>query len=303
MARLAILVPASFRFVPTVLSHGWYQLPPFRYDAGTSVLSRPHQFRDGGLARLHIQDGEAPATVDVTIDGGKLTKARRDEVTAVVTACLGLTHDLAPFYRLVRRKPAYRWVEKAGGGRLLASPTVWEDLAKTLLTTNTTWTSTKHTVKRLVTLGVPFDGDHAFPTPERIAAMTVLDFHTHVRAGYRSDYLHRLATKIVSGEHAVESWRSAVLPGDELFRQLKAIRGFGDYAAGSMCRLLGRFDRLGLDSVCRAAFRRLNDDTPATDREIAAYYEPFGEWAGLALWMDVIKDHTVKTDLAPKKES
>jgi hypothetical protein len=58
-----------------------------------------------------------------------------------------------------------------------------------------------------------------------------------------------------------------------------------------MCRLLGRFARLGLDSSCRAAFRERNGGAPASDQEIAAYYEPFGEWCGLALWMDVMKAH------------
>jgi hypothetical protein len=38
-------------------------------------------------------------------------------------------------------------------GRLLVSPTVWEDLAKTLLTTNTTWGATVQMCRRLLTLG------------------------------------------------------------------------------------------------------------------------------------------------------
>ena len=36
---------------------------------------------------------------------------------------------------------------------MLVSPTVWEDLAKTLLTTNTTWAMTKSMVARLAALG------------------------------------------------------------------------------------------------------------------------------------------------------
>jgi hypothetical protein len=73
--------------------------------------------------------------------------------------------------------------------------------------------------------------------------------------------------------------------------QIKSLKGFGDYAAGSMCRLLGRFDRLGIDSSCRTMFRgKTNNDAPR-DSEIAAWYEPFGEWAGLAIWMDVIREH------------
>ena len=148
-------------------------------------------------------------------------------------------------------------------------------------------------VKRLVTLGEQFsDGVHAFPTPERIASMSVEDLNLHVKAGYRGPYLHAMASAIVKGKLDPESWRSPMISSTELFRELKAIKGFGDYAAGSMCRLLGRFDRLGLDSVCRAMFQdQRNNGEPASDQQIAEWYAPFGEWSGLAIWMDVIREH------------
>jgi hypothetical protein len=42
-----------------------------------------------------------------------------------------------------------------------------------------------------------------------------------------------------------ESWRNGDLSSAELYKQLRGIKGFGDYAAGSMMRLLGRFRRSG----------------------------------------------------------
>ena len=41
----------------------------------------------------------------------------------------------------------------------------------------------------------------------------------------------------------------------------------------------------------RAMFaQRYNGGAAATDREIAAYYAPFGEWKGLLVWLDVMRD-------------
>ena len=40
--------------------------------------------------------------------------------------------------------------------------------------------------------------------------------------------------------------------GDELWRRLLALHGFGPYAAGQAMRLCGHYDRLALDSWCRA---------------------------------------------------
>jgi 3-methyladenine DNA glycosylase/8-oxoguanine DNA glycosylase len=175
---------------------------------------------------------------------------------------------------------------------MLVSPTVWEDLAKTLLTTNTTWAMTKSMVARLAALGDPGPDDtRAFPEPTQIAAYEPDSLTQHVRAGYRGAYLHELATRIASGELAVEAWRDPALSSLEVYKALKQIKGFGDYAAGAMMRLLGRFDQLGLDSVCRAMYaQRYNAGVAATDREIAAYYEPFGIWRGLVVWLDVMKE-------------
>jgi hypothetical protein len=71
---------------------------------------------------------------------------------------------------------------------------------------------------------------------------------------------------------------------------VKALKGFGDYAAGSILKLLGHFDRLATDTECRAVYIDINDGVPAqNDAEIAAYYEPFGQWRGLFQWMDVMR--------------
>jgi 3-methyladenine DNA glycosylase/8-oxoguanine DNA glycosylase len=116
------------------------------------------------------------------------------------------------------------------------------------------------------------------------------DLNSHIRAGYRSAYLHLLASRIASREIEVESWRDPGLPSDELYRRIRGLKGFGDYAAGNLLRLLGHFDRLATDTVCREVYKnQINNGVPAaSDKEIALYYEQFGRWRGLAQWMDVI---------------
>ena len=127
--------------------------------------------------------------------------------------------------------------------------------------------------------------------------MSAADLNAHVRAGYRGDYLHLLATRIAKGELEVESWRDADLPSDEVYKRIKALKGFGDYAAGNMLRLLGHFDRLATDSACRTVYKdSINKGVAAADdKEIAAYYQPFGQWRGLVQWMDVMEDY-LKSD-------
>ena len=108
--------------------------------------------------------------------------------------------------------PATPGWNRRGAGRLLKAPTVWEDLVKTLLTTNTTWAMTRQMVGRLVTLGAAHADGHAFPTPEQVAALTPDALNDHVRAGYRGAYLHDLAVAIVEGRVDVEGWYNSDLP-------------------------------------------------------------------------------------------
>jgi N-glycosylase/DNA lyase len=67
--------------------------------------------------------------------------------------------------------------------------------------------------------------------------------------------------------------------------------GFGPYVVENLGRLLGRFDGLGLDSWCRAKFVKLfGKPRGDLDKAIAKKYAGFGEWRGLALWLDLTRD-------------
>ena len=194
------------------------------------------------------------------------------------------------FYTAIREHKGYDFIEAERLGRIMVSPTVWEDLAKTLMTTNTTWSQTIAMVGRLCQLGDAYpDGGHAFPTPQQVASISLNDLSHHIRAGYRASYLSELAQGIVSGAVAVESWYERKIPSDDLYKAVKSLKGFGDYSAGTMLRLLGHFDRLAIDTACRATYKFVTGSQTATDREIRDYYEPFGEWRGLAMWMDVLR--------------
>lgn len=292
MPRLTLLAPPGFRFLPTVLSHGWCVLRPFDYLEESAALTRVERLPDGATVALHITEGEAPGEVVIDIDDDvSLTAAQQDDIRSAVARCLGFDQQLDEFYEIARSVPGYAWVPASGAGRMLVSPTEWEDLAKTLLTTNTTWRMTKDMVARLTALGDAHNSRHAFPTPEQVAALDAERLNQQVRAGYRGAYLHALAVALAEGRLNPEAWRDPALDSKDVYRQLTALKGFGPYAGGAMMRLLGRFDELGLDSVCRAMFRDLwNNGVTASDREIAAHYAPFGRWRGLAVWMDVMRD-------------
>lgn len=310
MAEISIKTPDAFRFRSTLLSHGWIDLAPFGFDEAYTRLDRTHALESGRVVRLSVREG-SPGELIADLGNQWLDSEEEDEVRQTIRRIFQFDLDLSAFYERLKDEERYRWVEQHGAGRLLRAPTVWEDLVKTLLTTNTTWAMTRSMVKRLTTLGDSLDaqngsdshvdvpgkpdgdangaGAYAFPRPEQVAALSADELDAHVRAGYRSGYLHELARRIAEGALDVESWATAAVSADELYEKIKALSGFGPYAAGAVLKLLGKFDRLAVDSAARSMFaREFARGERAPDSAISTHYESFGKWRGLVMWMDLM---------------
>src|SRR6185436_13221122 len=132
---------------------------------------------------------------------------------------------------------------------------------KMICTTNCSWALTLKMVRGLVEkLGREAgDGRRTFPTAQSMAAMPGQFFVDEVRAGYRAPYFKELAGRVASGELNVEEWLSSELPTAELVKQIKGVKGVGNYAAENLLKLLGRYDGLALDSWTRARFFELRN--------------------------------------------
>ncbi|MGJ3237210.1 MAG: DNA-3-methyladenine glycosylase family protein [Anaerolineae bacterium] len=284
MITFTLPTPKDFDFQATVLSHGWYQLAPNLYDSERLVLQRPYQLENGKRVMVDFRGGKSNALI-VTVRGQAIITSRdRNKLIQSARWIFNLHQSLTPFYQLMAKTEGYQWVADQKSARLLASPTVWEDLTKTLLTTNTSWGNTRKMVEQLVAL----DPAGVFPSPQIITQYSEDDFSERVRAGYRSAYLYEVAQRVASGELHVESWRS--LDSDSLYKAVTDLSGFGDYAAGTLMRTIGHFDKLAIDTVARKAYEQVTGQAPESDTDIRTYYERFGQWRGLVLWMDCIRD-------------
>jgi N-glycosylase/DNA lyase len=223
----------------------------------------------------------------------RLNKTETARVFRDARHILRLDDDLAPFYLATAADPDFEWIGKQGAGRMLRSPTVFEDLVKMICTTNCSWSLTEKMVTGLVeNLGRESDdGRKSFPTAEAMASMPVKFYVDEVRSGYRAPYLKELADRVASGELNVETWLATDVPTADLVKQIKGVKGAGNYAAENLLKLLGRYDGLALDSWTRAKFFKVrNNGRKANDKKIERYYSRFKEWRGLALWCDVTRD-------------
>ncbi len=274
----------------TLASHGVATLPPQLIDEGAGTLETTLALGAGRARTIRIRAGRA-GHVAVEVIGSAPSAAADRALLATARGLLNLDQDLSAFYARAAADPSLAWAA-SGAGRMLRSPTVFEDVVKTICTTNCAWSATVRMVTRIVTdLGdAAPDGRRAFPAPAALAGAGEAFFRDGVRAGYRGRYLLRLATDVADGTLDLEVLRDPALPDPEVMQRLLALPGVGPYAAAHvMLTSLGRYRQLILDSWTRPTYARLNG-RKATDRGIERRFRKFGDYAGLAFWLYLTRD-------------
>ncbi|HEY1434351.1 MAG TPA: Fe-S cluster assembly protein HesB [Thermoanaerobaculia bacterium] len=276
--RLRLPLPPAFSFDAVVRSHGWYDLPPFSYDAARGVLGAV----TAGPTRLEFRARDGRLEVSGEAGG-------RGELASVARRVFSLDLDLAEFDGMLAGDPPLRRALRRGGGRMLRAPTLFEDAVKMLLTTNCSWAATRGMVARLVALAG--DGAAAFPSPAAIAGISPGRLANEVRCGYRAAALSRLARRVASGRLDLATWESREVPAEAVRESILREHGFGPYAAEGLLRILGRHEFLALDAWVRKQYRRLHPGPAKTvDRAIGRRYARFGGYKGLALWLELTRE-------------
>lgn len=291
---LELLIAKPYTFATSVCDHGWPSLAPNQWLDDCQALQRVEQLTSGQVVLLQITGEDAGDAIRVWIAvqaADTLTAVENAEICAKVRWMLKLDENFAAFYALAAQHAYIGRVVQQGRGRLLRSPTLWEDVVKTIATTNVTWSNTKGMIQRLVDqLGAPFPLNptlHAFPTPAQVAAADPALFTNVIRMGYRNAYVQGLAQEIVTGERDLEALQQSHLTPSELKKAVKSIKGVGDYAAHTLLMLLGHYSELPIDSELRShVTRRYFAGETRPDKEMAAIYTDWGDWKYLAYWFD-----------------
>ena len=286
--RIAVTRPFDWRLC--LRGHGWIALAPHCYDEDTdrwqTVLLLGATAVDAVVRPGSDDSLRLTLTAKRALPRAQLAKAR-----AQVRHMMRLDDDLSAFHRQCRGEPSRRWISKRGGGRLLRSATAFEDLMKLLFTTNVTWSATEAMTRNLVeAIGSKApSGARAFPTPKQCLRDEAF-YRDVVRCGYRAQAAIELSEAFVSG--ALDDGMFFAEPSAEaLWDRICGLRGFGPYAAGQMMRLCGHYERLAIDSWCRARFAEMDGTRkPPTDKAIEARYAPLAPFQGLAMWCDLTAD-------------
>ncbi|NQX61390.1 DNA-3-methyladenine glycosylase family protein [Paenibacillus qinlingensis] len=224
---------------------------PFRYEQNIGYLSRStneclfvvdnssiYKLLPVGdnlaLIAVHSEDDEVLHIRIVHYSGIRLTAAVRDDIARYVWEWFDLGTDFTPFYEM--EDPILRQVtEEFQGLRLVGIPDLFEAMSWGIMGQQINLTFAYTLKRRLVeTFGTSLDWEGrtywAFPTPERIAALTTEDLTALQFTGKKAEYLIGVANLMAEG---TLSKAGLLAMGDFLAmeKDLLRIRGIGPWTA------------------------------------------------------------------------
>jgi 3-methyladenine DNA glycosylase/8-oxoguanine DNA glycosylase len=277
--------PTSFSLPAVVRSHGWIQMTPFN-ETPDHGLSYTIRLNSGKILRFEVHSIGDTLRVDST---DLLTEAEQTDLSRHITWMLDLDQDFTEFYALASQEPKLARMVDRKAGRVLRSPTLFEDVIRTILTTNTLWKHTLRMCRELTTRygdPCPCEPDlHAFPTAERLAQVDEPTLREVCRMGYRAPYVAELSQRVASGEVDLEALKTNLLSSLELRKELMTIKGVGGYAAANLLMLLGRYDYVPVDSwALKVVSNEFFAGEKVTPKQVLETFAPWGKWQGLVYW-------------------
>lgn len=293
--RLSIPVPRDFVLRRDACSYGYFLLAPNHWDPRREVFSRVVSLPEGPALVEVAQPGNRGTPLAVR-SSRVLATQEKQELKAQLTRMLRLdeTHEVV---RAVHKLDPR--LKRSGRARLFRSPTLFEDVIKTVTSCNVTWPSTVQMNRRLCeVLGDPVESAgttrHSFPSAQTIARTRPATLRARCRVGYRDQRiieLARLFTTPPSRGGIDQQWmQDPSTPDDAIHEVLLELPGIGPYAAANIMQLLGRYARLPLDteSVRHGKTVLGMKGSPSKIMKlIHRHFAPFGPHAFRSYWFEL----------------
>lgn len=289
----------------------WRPSPPNEHE-DRGVFARPLSF--GGdryseefaaLVKFEQPSPTGPSSpggeLKLTIVGGDVPRTERHRQQLIEQARLILRLDWDPekFWKL------HPEVQKRGFGRTYRSPTLWEDMVKTVTNCNMKWSGTVQMNSQMCSeLGrrCSTKGDEysavvaAFPTPRQVHDAGPDFLKERCRLGYRAPWVAELAARFLSWEVDVLQLEDEDVSNDVVFKALKSLRGFGKFASCNVMQLLGRYDVCPYDTETTRLFREefgVHKSVAIAEvhRRAQEHYDNYAPYRFLAYWFDLWRNY------------
>lgn len=299
---LQIPVPRDYLLHRDACSYGYFLLAPNHWNPHTLTFHRTFTLENQPVKGL-IWQGDRPAFSAVPIRsiprGSSLTvalestlsDAQRRELSAQVHRMLNLHENHTVVRSFHRADPRFK---ASGRARLFRSPTLFEDVIKTVTSCNVAWPSTIIMNKRLCEV-VGEAG--AFPTPAQLARTRVATLRARCSVGYRDQRLIDLAKLFHTNQIDEAHLTNPATSDEEVLDFLLELPGIGPYAAANILQLLGRYAHLPLDTESVRHGRTIlgfKGSSAQIMKKVKAHFAPMRQHTFRSYWFEMWEFYEAK---------
>jgi DNA-3-methyladenine glycosylase II len=289
--------------------------PPFRFDLSSEIFANgDKQIRnyENGLfwqvirvnGKLLLATIEAAGTVDkpeVSTElksNGAITAEDKKTAEAAVNALFSLDLDLKLFYETVKNDEIMADItRKLWGLKSPTTPTVFEALVDSIVEQQISLKVANSIENRIIkkfgdTLNLERTFYFAYPTPQRLASVSIEEFRQCGLSYRKGEYIKGASTLIAEGKLNLEKLKNYE-SSEQIIRELDKIRGIGVWTAElTMLRGMQRLEALPADDLGlrRVISRYYRDGKVIQSTEARQIAESWGEWKGLAAYYLVVAD-------------
>ncbi len=293
--RMTLNTPGDYRIARDLCSYGYFLLAPNHWDPRRGEFSFVAALASGP-ALVSVTQARAAGSPLVVRSPGTLTKEDRAELARQLTRMLRLDEGTATIRQFHKVDPRFA---RSGRGRVFRSPSLFEDVIKTVTSCNVTWPNTVNMNRRLCeVLGerVKVEGGYryAFPTAKKLARARPATLRARCRVGYRDARIIELArlfsTPVSRGGLDVAWFEDPATPDGPIWEALLELPGIGPYAAANILQLLGRYHRLPVDTESvrhGKAVLGMKGTSAQIMKQVHAHFAPMGAHAFRSYWFEL----------------
>ncbi len=213
----------------------WWSTPREVFENNTLWTSARLDKRLYGLRLQGTGSSRKPRVACAVFSDKTLSDAEKDYVSRTVERALGAREDIREFYDIACKDNILRQtIDDLYGMRTVA----WPELFPALILAVTLQMAPMKRSNQMMDLLIENFGEHVkfddktvvhWPSPEKIAHLSVTELKAKAKLGYRAQNLKCIAQSLEKGFPTSEEL--ATMPSDEAKKQLMTLRGIGDYSA------------------------------------------------------------------------
>ncbi len=290
-------------------------VPPFRFDLSAEIFANGDKnirnYENGQFQQVIRVKGkpmlvilESVGTVDepklfaALKSNSALTREDRKKAEETINTLFNLEFDLAPFYEEVKSDRTLAVItRKLWGLKSPTTPTVFEALIDSIVEQQISLKVANSIERKLIkkfgdALSVENEIYFAYPTPQRMASVSVDDIRQCGLSQRKADNIKEVSALVTEGKLDLEKIKNYA-DADVIIKKLDEVRGIGVWTAElTMIRGMQKWDAmpaddLGLRRTISRYYCHGKQITSAQARQIA---KGWGKWKGLAAYYLIVAE-------------